>query len=449
MASIEGLSGLGVPQSPQQADEASALEEAGARPEASTPADWHEAGRVRILLAESNPAERDGLKKILEGAGYLVTAVSSGRLAREQIVLAPPDLVIAAVELEDVDGYRVCEGIRERHLPNALPVILVARKGADATVARGMESGANDLILRPFAIDEFLARVQTQAELARTTAIYNRFVPTEFLELLGHRNITDVKLGDQAQREMTVLFVDIRSFTSLSERMTPQENFKFINSYLSRITPFIREYNGIVDKYIGDAVMALYPGKPEDAIRSAVSILDYVNVYNGYRAKSGYRPINVGIGIHTGNLILGIIGDNERLEGTVISDAVNLASRIQDVTKLYGVNIIISQDTFVRLDNPTDYNFRFLGKVKVKGKIQTVSLFEIFDGDNDAQRELKANTKSDFERAILQFSHRSFEDAASSFRAIVSKNPEDHAASLFLNRAELLLKREKANWLLQ
>ncbi len=405
--------------------------------------------RTRILVVDTEAAERDEMRRTLESAGHLVTAVGGGQQAVEQIERALPDVVLIAAELANEDGFRVCERIRERQVPNVLPIILVSRSSDSASITRGMKAGANDFISRPFVPEEFLARVGTQASLARTTSIYSRFVPTEFLELLGHRNITEAELGDQIQREMTVLFVDIRAFTSLSERMTPQENFKFINSYLSRITPFIREYNGIVDKYIGDAVMALYPGRPEDAIRSAVSIIEYLNVYNGYRAKSGYRPIDVGIGIHTGNLILGIIGDSERLEGTVISDAVNLASRIQDVTKLYGVSVIISQDTFVRLENPTEYNFRFLGKVKVKGKVQTVSLFEIFDGEDEVHKELKSTTKTDFETAILLFSKRKFEEAAARFRAIVTKNPEDQAAAVFLNRADVLLKREKASWLLQ
>ena len=271
----------------------------------------------------------------------------------------------------------------------------------------------------------------------------------ELLHFLGHENVIELKLGDQIQREMTILFVDIRAFTNLSEGMTPQENFKFINSYLARITPIIRENNGFIDKYIGDAILALYPGSPEDALRSAIRMVDYLQEYNGYRRNSGYRPINIGIGIHTGNLIVGIIGDADRMQGTVISDAVNLASRVQDVTKLYGANIIISQDTFVRLENPTAYNFRFLGKVKVKGKNQSVSLFEVFDGESPERVALKSRTKQGFEDAILLFSQRKFAEATEAFRRIAAQNPNDRAALLFLNRAELFLKREKANWLLQ
>ncbi len=402
--------------------------------------------RLRVLVADGDPQSLRLIASSLPESEFLVSEAASGAEAARAIETSPPQLAIIAAGLEAPSGYDLCRTIRERYTTGDLPVILVS-DGRDSAET-GMLAGANDVVASSATPAELLARARVHRDLVRTTAIYNRFVPTQLLGFLGYKNISELQLGDQIQREMTVLFVDIRSFTTLSERMTPGENFKFINSYLSRITPLIRRYNGFVDKYIGDAVMAVYPGRPEEALKSATSMVSYLATYNGYRSKSGYRPIGIGIGIHTGNLILGIIGDQDRMSGTVISDAVNLASRIQDVTKLYGANIIISQDTFVRLENPTDFNFRFLGKVKVKGKVQTVSLFEIFDGDEPDQIELKVRTKVDFEAAILFFSKRRFEEAAVKFRGIAERNPADRAASLFLNRAELLLKREKASWLL-
>lgn len=124
---------------------------------------------------------------------------------------------------------------------------------------------------------------------------------------------------------MSVMFSGIRSFSSLSEIMSPQDNFKFINGYLSRISPVIRENGGFIDKYIGDGVMALFPGSPEEALRAAVYVIDRVNEYNAFRAELGYRkPISAGIGVHKGNMILGTIGESERFDTTVISDAVNI-----------------------------------------------------------------------------------------------------------------------------
>lgn len=403
----------------------------------------------RILIADDDPVSLQTMRNKLLAEHYRVMTTMNGEQALAMIKAAPPDLVLADAMVTKVNGYDICRAVRRTYAANELPVLILVDPNEMTGLMEGLEAGANDFITKPIVLDEFMVRVKTHLNLAKINSLYSRFVPIELLHFLGHDNVVELKLGDQIQREMTILFVDIRAFTNLSERMTPEENFKFINSYLSRITPIIRQNNGFIDKYIGDAILALYPGNPEDALRSAIRMVEYLHEYNGYRKNSGYRPISVGIGIHTGNLIVGIIGDNERMQGTVISDAVNLASRVQDVTKLYGANIIISQDTFVRLDNPTAYNFRFLGKVKVKGKDQTVSLFEIFDGELPDVVAVKSKTKQAFEDAILLFSQRKLQEAAESFRRIISQNPDDRAAALFLNRANWLLNREKASWLLR
>ena len=344
-------------------------------------------------------------------------------------------------------GYEVCRQMRNRYTTTELPIILVTAKSDAMDMEEGLKAGANDFLAKPYTQEELLVRVKTHLNLSRTNSVYSRFVPIEFLEFLGHENIVDIQLGDQVQKEMTVLFVDIRAFTALSESMTPQENFKFINSFLSRLSPMIQENGGIIDKYIGDSIMALFPNRPEDAIRAAQEMVGHMELYNKQRATCGYRPISIGVGIHTGNLILGIIGDEGRMQGTVISDAVNLASRIQDVTKLYGANIIISQESFIKLENPTEYGFRFLGKVRVKGKNSTVSLFEIFDGDPEPMRSQKNETKSEFEEAILMFSKRDFDGASELFRKIIAVSNEDRASRLFLEKAEAFIAQEKRRFL--
>ncbi|HYO06762.1 MAG TPA: adenylate/guanylate cyclase domain-containing protein, partial [Phototrophicaceae bacterium] len=169
----------------------------------------------------------------------------------------------------------------------------------------------------------------SKSELEKIAAASARFVPREFLRFLKIESIVDARLGDSVQAEMTIMFADIRSFTSLSESMSPQQNFDFINSYLSRVGPVIRQYNGFIDKYIGDGIMALFPNRAEDAVQAAVEMQHQVKIYNLHRQNSGYQPIALGIGLHTGTLMLGTIGEAERMESTVISDAVNLASRVE------------------------------------------------------------------------------------------------------------------------
>ena len=135
----------------------------------------------------------------------------------------------------------------------------------------------------------------------------NPFIPKEFLSILKKNTVMELQLGDHTKQEMTIFFSDIRQFSELSEHLTPEESFKFINSYLSRIVPVIIEHNGFVDKYVGDAIMALFPqDKGADmAVRTAIAIQKKLLEYNKHRASRGYRSLSMGIGLHTGTLMLG------------------------------------------------------------------------------------------------------------------------------------------------
>ena len=402
---------------------------------------------IEVVIAGKDVEELQILKSQLASMNYSVIPVMTGAELLSRVEESVPHLVVIDVKLPDMSGYEVCSKLRAGFSKDELPVILVINKEDISDMMEGLTSGANDFLTRPYLQEEFLTRVNTHLQLARISHVYSRFVPTEFLNSLGRENITDVELGDQVSREMTILFVDIRAFTNLSENMTPEENFKFINSYLSRFSPMITDNGGFVDKYIGDAIMALFPNKPEDALAAAKEMIEHVNVYNGHRANCGYKAIDIGIGIHTGNMILGIIGDEKRMQGTVISDAVNLASRIQDVTKLYKANVVISQETFISLDNVNDYNYRFLGRVRVKGKDKAVALFEIFDADVDEKRERKNKTKVDFEDGIMRFAQRDFGEAQDLFTRVVEEDPDDMTTRVFIERIDEMRRAEKKAFL--
>ncbi|MEI7012732.1 7TM diverse intracellular signaling domain-containing protein [Leptospira licerasiae] len=266
------------------------------------------------------------------------------------------------------------------------------------------------------------------------TESYARFVPKDFLANLGKDSILDVRLGDQIQKEMAVLFSDIRSFTTLSEQMTPAENFNFINSYLSRMSPIIQRHNGFIDKFIGDAIMALFQRNVIDAVSAGVEMQRYLKEYNEHRHHQGYIPIQIGVGIHSGSLMLGTIGAEERLEGTVISDTVNLASRIESLTKVYGSRIAVSESTIEEVKKDGKFHFRFLDRVKVKGKQRPVSVYEVFDGDEPQYQDLKLKTKESYEKGVKAFYSNSFEDAKQQFENVISIFPDDKATQLYLKR---------------
>ncbi|MDR2159542.1 MAG: adenylate/guanylate cyclase domain-containing protein [Treponema sp.] len=270
----------------------------------------------------------------------------------------------------------------------------------------------------------------------------NPFIPREFLKILNKKTVMDLRLGDHVQQEMTIFFSDIRQFTDLSSRLTPEEIFKFINSYLARVVPVIGANGGFVDKYIGDAILALYSqvNGADMAVRSAIEIQQRLLEYNNHRAKMGYRPLQMGIGIHTGPLMIGVVGIYGRMQNTVISDTVNLASRIETMTKAFNVSMAISGQTFKKLADPGSYKYRYLGPVKVRGDARPVEVFEILDGINPETMAKKMETNRFFEEGMICFRHKSYSEAQEKFARVLEILPDDGASMFYMENCEARLR---------
>jgi two-component system, sensor histidine kinase ChiS len=204
---------------------------------------------------------------------------------------------------------------------------------------------------------------------------------------------------------------------------------------LGRVSPVIRQNNGFIDKYIGDAVMALFPTCPDDALRAAIDMQKAVNLYNHHRQNSGFVPISIGIGLHAGNLMLGTIGERERMESTVIADAVNLASRLEGLTKVYGAAILVSEAIIDRLIEPQQYKYRFVDRVMVKGKTAEVSVFEIYDTETEEVIKLKQQTFEIFQEGLDLYYRQKFVASQKTFKNILQINPEDRVAMLYFKRS--------------
>jgi two-component system sensor histidine kinase ChiS len=394
-----------------------------------------ETGDFKILIVDDEPINLQVLVNNLFLEHYAITQATNGIEALEIIERGfRPDLILLDVMMPRMTGYEVCKKLREKFLAIELPIVMLTAKNQTSDIVEGFIAGANDYLTKPFSKNELLARIKTHIRLTKINAAYGRFVPHDFLCFLGHESIVDVKLGDHVQKDMTILFADIRNFTTLSEGLTPQENFNFINSYLSRVSPIIRAHNGFIDKYIGDAIMALFPESVNQAVSGAIEMQKQVILYNQHRQKQGYLPITIGIGLHTGSLMLGTIGSQERMESTVIADAVNLASRLEGLTKLYGSGILISLQTLCYLDEPQNYSYRFVDRVRVKGKQKPVAVFEVYDGDEEPLLQLKTQTKSNFEQAVFLYFQQQFAQAEQIFQEILQINPQDKAAMLYVKR---------------
>ena len=205
-------------------------------------------------------------------------------------------------------------------------------------------------------------------ENARLYAACNRFVPYEFINILNKRNLVEVHRGDQVLRQMSILFCDIRGFATLSEKLTAAETFGFINGFLKQMEPVISQNQGFIDKYIGDAIMALFPDA-DSAVKAAVELRKQLQIFNEERRQEGKAPIEIGIGINTGELMLGILGGESRLETSVIGDAVNISARIEELTKKYGRSILITEVTKNALTHSDMYYLHKVGEVEIERPI--------------------------------------------------------------------------------
>ncbi|PKA16586.1 adenylate/guanylate cyclase domain-containing protein [Leptospira haakeii] len=282
--------------------------------------------------------------------------------------------------------------------------------------------------------DLYREKEKLSDRLQRLNETYSRFVPISFLEFLGKGNLEDMRPGDQIKKEMTILFADIRSFTEISESLDSKESFELLNSYISEMEPLIHSNHGFVDKYFGDAIMALFPESSDDAVNAAISMQNRILDYNQRRMDQGNRAIGVGIGIHTGSLMMGLVGSGDRMESTVISDAVHLASKLETLNKYYGSSILISEDTYSKLKSPNTFLLRKLDKLKFRGKAEHRAIYELGDHLTKTEKEAFLKSKSNFERGVELFYYGKYLDSGESFREALRIYSGDRAANLYLKR---------------
>jgi adenylate cyclase len=277
--------------------------------------------------------------------------------------------------------------------------------------------------------------------------ISGKFVPYEFIGALGHTVLTDVKLGDQVEKVVTVLFSDIRDYTTLSEEMTPEDNFKFVCSFNERMGPAICKNKGFINQYLGDAIMAIFPGNASDALCAAIEMQKQVTIFNSERIANGQLPIRIGVGMHTGPLIMGITGDADRLDATTISDTVNTASRLESLTKQYNTDIILSDACVEQISQKEKFHLRNIGHVQLKGKQRSINIHECFNGNSEEDIFKKQRTLSTFNMGIYNYLNSSFAASVQAFNSVVEVHPGDRTAEFFLSNAKHFMKNgTPENW---
>lgn len=248
-----------------------------------------------------------------------------------------------------------------------------------------------------------------------------------------------LKLGGD-KKNLSVLFSDIRGFTSISEKLPPEELVHLLNEYLTAITEVVFKYDGLLDKYIGDAIMAVFGAplhQPDHALRACRTGIEMMSALRRLKEKwatEGRPDVNIGVGINSGDMVVGNMGSEMRFDYTVMGDSVNLASRLEGTNKEYGTTVIISEFTYAMVKD--DMFCRELDSVRVKGKNLPVRLFELLGERKDAH--LWQEFAGRFESGLAKYREGNWDEAIAAFKGVLDVRPEDTPARIYIDRCEAL-----------
>jgi len=333
-----------------------------------------------ILAVDDEPFNLDLLEAVLLPEGFVVEMAESGQEALDMLEQVNPDLILLDVMMPDMDGYEVCRRIRVDTTMAYVPIIFVTAKGKDPKdMIHGLDIGGDDYIGKPFNPPELLSRVRTALrlkelfdKLSRTKAELSRYVSLSTIEMV-EKQISGKMLKTGENRDVTVLFSDIRGFTTLSENMDPQKVFEMLNLYLSKQINIIESYQGIIDKLTGDEVMAIFEGPDmvKNALLCGSAIIEAL--YETDRSTSDHW-VGVGIGINTGPVYMGSIGSETIKDFTVIGNTVNVAARLCGSAKKFQV---IFSDYTKQFIGDESLAFQSAGKIPLKGISELVEIFEL------------------------------------------------------------------------
>lgn len=348
-------------------------------------------------------------------------------------------VVICDYIMPNLKGDEVLKRINQT-LPHTHNIMLTGQADVSGVVRAINDAHLYRYISKPWEREDLFLTISSaidhyrqSREVEESYLAMEKFIPRELLRELGVKKLAHINFGDCIKKEMTVLFADIRSFTTLSEKMSPQKTFSFLNDYFELMGPIIRQHNGFINKFIGDGIMAVFPERPEDAVDSGIAMLEALSAFN-----EGSGPdtpnISIGIGIHSGRVILGTVGEKNRMEATVIGDSVNVAARLEEMTKAVKSPLLISSHTWELIDEREKYLIRYLGPLDVRGKIMHIPLIEVYNADQLEMRTRKQERREEFRHAVRAFHEGDRDRARGLFKAYQEADPDDTVVAFYLKR---------------
>jgi predicted ATPase/class 3 adenylate cyclase/tRNA A-37 threonylcarbamoyl transferase component Bud32 len=286
-----------------------------------------------------------------------------------------------------------------------------------------------------------IANARIYEDQKRLLKAQQRFVPSQFLKNLGHNDIAKVELGESVSMEMSVLFSDICEFTSLVELLSPHDVIQLLNEYYSSLGIPITDSGGFIDSYAGDEIMALFPVPAQQSVGAGIKMTDALRNFNRNLISRGRPALKMGLGMNTGPLVLGTMGGLDRMQCSVLGDTVNLASRIEQLTRVYDSQFLIGENTYLSLLNPGAFSIRMVDYVAVKGKDVAVRLYEVLDAEDEDRRVAKETTRQELIAGMDAYFLRNFSSAYKIFTDASNRDPKDPVLSLFASRCERYMEK--------
>ena len=376
----------------------------------------------RILVVDDEPNNIRFLEALLESEGYITLSASSGLAALKMAKTSVPDIILLDIMMPVMDGFEVCKQLRADPNLQTLPIIFLTALDDDQSRLQGLDVMGDDYLTKPIKSQLLLTKIasilrlqkrrsqQVQQEInekvkekakRQLSAAWDinqalseklrLFVPDQFLRRIAPRGVESIQLGNAEEEEITVLFSDIRGFTSISESQSASETFNWLNAFFTLMNSCIVAQNGFIDKFLGDALMAVFDRSEhhaQDAITAALIMQQTLANFNRDREQYNLsHPIRIGIGIHSGKGVIGALGAEERLDSTVIGDVVNTAARLEELTKQYRCRIIASEATISQLNKPELFHLRLLDRVVLRGKQKSQDIYQVLGNVTQSLKE--------------------------------------------------------------
>ncbi|MBF0286510.1 MAG: response regulator [SAR324 cluster bacterium] len=433
----------------------------------------------RILVIDDEDFVRNMLCRHLSRSGYEAIGAENGIDGLEKFNHHQPQVILLDLRMPEMGGIEFLQNLKPE-VSSPYSVIVLTGDGTDKDAETCYQLGVKGFLRKPvnllelrglvrnsFELVHYSAKIQelnatleqkveertqdlqkahlqlqiSYGELERISKTFQLFVPNQFLNRIQTLKTEGIKSGHVQEEKLTILFTDIRSFTRMTESMSSSETFDFINTYLGHMEPCITRHGGFIDKFIGDGIMALFDqdDSANQALLAALDMQEELKRYNGERMLAGVSGIQVGMAINTGVVRVGALGTEHRLNSTVVGDHVNLASRLEELTKKYKSRILISQYTYDEIPS-TQYLIREIDTVQVRGRSESTTVYEAFDGDPSDVKENKQKTVGLFAKGIQLYKGQRFAESWNCFEKCLEVFPEDVIAVEYIKRCRYFQK---------